>query len=262
MTAITIANLTQSTVEGTGVFDLLMRANKAHLEAEFAKGRIKGSEYATVYLGSLQAVMQTAFQYVLQENKTNQDMLLMEKQITLLQSQIDLANQQKSNLVAEAANIPKQGQLLDAQKAQVEGQTLLTAQQKTNLVDELLTTAKQRAKLDQDTANALAENGILVQNRLKAIEETAFITQKKVTETAQTVGTGIGATSYLGKQVALLDAQTSGFARDAEQKAAKIMADAYAVSLTVTDIDNSTAAHLSAPYTAAVIDKLKTGIGA
>ena len=62
MTAITIANLTQATVDGTGVFDVLMRANKAHLEAEFAKGRIKGSEYATVYLGSLQAVLQTAFQ--------------------------------------------------------------------------------------------------------------------------------------------------------------------------------------------------------
>ena len=48
MTAIAVTDLTQSTLEGTGVFDVLMRATKVHLDAEFAKNRIKGSEYATV----------------------------------------------------------------------------------------------------------------------------------------------------------------------------------------------------------------------
>ena len=51
-TPIALADLTTSLVDGEGVFDVLMRANKAHLEQEFIKGRIKGPEYAQVYLGS------------------------------------------------------------------------------------------------------------------------------------------------------------------------------------------------------------------
>ena len=57
MTTLTVATLTETTIEGNGVFDVLMRANKAHLDKEFALNGIKGAEYATVYLGSLESVM-------------------------------------------------------------------------------------------------------------------------------------------------------------------------------------------------------------
>jgi len=145
MTTIAVTDLTAATLEGTGVFDVLMRANKAHLEAEFTKGRIKGAEYATVYLGSLNQVMQIALQFLLTKEKTDLEAQLLEKQILLAQKQIDkataeltqiaaqteLINQQKANLIAEAANIPKQGLVLDAQKLQI-------TQQTTNLLAESL----------------------------------------------------------------------------------------------------------------------------
>ena len=83
MTTIAVTDLTQSTLEGTGVFDVLMRANKAHLEAEFNKNRIKGAEYATVYLGSLTQVMQTALQFLLTKEKTDLEAQLLHKQILL-----------------------------------------------------------------------------------------------------------------------------------------------------------------------------------
>ena len=41
VTPITVAALTTATLDGAGVFDTLMRANKEHLEAEFKAGRIK-----------------------------------------------------------------------------------------------------------------------------------------------------------------------------------------------------------------------------
>ena len=47
-------DLTEATLGGNGVFDVLMRANKAHLESEFQKNRIKGPEYSQVYLGSFE----------------------------------------------------------------------------------------------------------------------------------------------------------------------------------------------------------------
>ena len=39
-TPITLNDLTAATVDGGGVFDVLMRANKVHLDQEFRAGRI------------------------------------------------------------------------------------------------------------------------------------------------------------------------------------------------------------------------------
>jgi len=60
MTDIAITNLTNSTdtVAGTGVFDLLITAVERQINAQYDAGRITGTDYATVYLGGLQAVLQ------------------------------------------------------------------------------------------------------------------------------------------------------------------------------------------------------------
>ena len=84
MTTLTVATLTETTIEGNGVFDVLMRATKAHLDVEYSKNRIKGPEYSTVYLGALQAVMQTALQFSLVQEKTNRELLLLDKPKHLL----------------------------------------------------------------------------------------------------------------------------------------------------------------------------------
>ena len=284
MTTIAVTDLTQSTLEGTGVFDVLMRANKAHLEAEFNKNRIKGAEYATVYLGSVTQVMQTALQFLLTKEKTDLEAQLLEKQILLAQKQIDkataeltqiaaqteLINQQKANLIAEAANIPKQGLVLDAQKLQITQQTtnliaegqnipkqglLIDAnkaqviQQTENLVSTKLQVEAQTLLTNQQKANAVIEGTVLVaqecklraefdlitSNTTKAAQETALLTQKVVTEKAQVTAIGVDDNSVLGKQKILYQAQTDGFKRDAEQKAAKLMVDTWNVRRTTDE---------------------------
>lgn len=87
MTVLAIADLTTVVVEGTGIFDVLMRANKAHLDAEFRANRIKGAEYATVYLGTLQPVLQTAMAFLVQNQEAAQKALLMAQQLELLKEQ-------------------------------------------------------------------------------------------------------------------------------------------------------------------------------
>jgi len=42
MTAITVTDLTTGVVDGTGVFDGLMKATNAHIQVEYQKNRIKG----------------------------------------------------------------------------------------------------------------------------------------------------------------------------------------------------------------------------
>ena len=69
VTPVTLPELTTAQVSGTGVFDTLMRAQKEHLEQEFKAGRIKGSDYATVYLGSMQATLNGAIQFLLEKDK-------------------------------------------------------------------------------------------------------------------------------------------------------------------------------------------------
>ncbi len=87
---LTIADLTTNVatsatfvVTGDGVFDDLMETVTAHLEAQFKLGRITGNDYATVYLGALQATTQQAVAYILGQEKTNAEVdLLGQKCIT------------------------------------------------------------------------------------------------------------------------------------------------------------------------------------
>jgi hypothetical protein len=75
--------LTTETLEGKGVFDVLMRTVKLHLKDEFDAQRITGSEYTDVFLGALTAVLQTSAQFLLNEQqvqKLNADIGLVRQQ--------------------------------------------------------------------------------------------------------------------------------------------------------------------------------------
>ena len=68
-------------VTGDGILDDLMETFTAHLKAQWCDGKITGVEYATVYLGGIQAIMQTAAKIFLERELT-------EKQINLVNQQI------------------------------------------------------------------------------------------------------------------------------------------------------------------------------
>ena len=57
-----VSRLTTASVDGTGVFDILMRSAKQHLLEEYNADRVTGDEYTKLYLGTMTAVMQTAVQ--------------------------------------------------------------------------------------------------------------------------------------------------------------------------------------------------------
>lgn len=89
--------LTTVDVQGTGAFDVLMRAAKIHLKEEFDALRITGKEYSTVYLGTVSAVLQTSVQFLLNQQQTNK-----------LNADIGLVRQQTVTELANTDdNIPK-----------------------------------------------------------------------------------------------------------------------------------------------------------
>ena len=71
MANISIDNITNGTtvLDGTGSFDKLMQALTVHLEDQFDKGRLVGTDYATVYLGGIQSVFTTALQLEVQQQQ-------------------------------------------------------------------------------------------------------------------------------------------------------------------------------------------------
>ena len=235
MASLHIADLTQATLDGSGVFDVLMKANKAHLESEFNKNRIKGPEYATVYLGSMTQILQTALQFILTKDKALLEADLIQKQIDLVAKQILQAQ---------------------AQIDQITAQTALINQQKLNAVAEEAVLVAQECKLR-------AEYDLTMEAKLKTAEEKLLLAQKTATEKAQVLALGVDDNSVIGRQKQLYQAQTNGFTRDAEQKAAKVMVDSWNVRRTT---DEGTVADstnmLNDAAVGRAVTKLLNGVGA
>lgn len=93
--------------------------------------------------------------------------------------------------------------------------------------------------------------------------ETALLTQKKVTEEAQTMEGKASPESVIGRQMDLFKAQTNGFKRDAEQKAAGILTRTWEMRRT-TDYNTTPANErnkLSDDHVGQAIGKLLEGVG-
>lgn len=114
MADILVTDLTEGELAGNGVFDKLMAAAVAQIDSQFSKNRITGAEYATVYLGSMQAAMSASVQYVLGEQQADKQADLLVAQIaeTLAKTIRDDSN------VAEQVNLL--AQKVETEKAQTE----------------------------------------------------------------------------------------------------------------------------------------------
>lgn len=312
MTPITINDLTTAELDGTGVFDVLMRTAKAHLDQEYRLNRIKGPEYATVYLGALTAVMGQAMQFLLTKDKAANDAALIQAQTRLVEAQIlkqaidkALVDQQILNMQAEILNVPKQGALIDAQVDKVikdisiADKEILIAEQKILVAmsevaiseAKLINIPKEGALLDaqaiklgkdqllvtQQTLNAVTENlvllateckikaeyDVLVLTKDKVVQETVLMAQKALTERAQTISVAAEPESVIGKQKALYHAQSAGYARDAEQKAAGVLVDAWKIQRTTNSdqIGGNVTNKLDDGNVGAAVAKLLSGVG-
>jgi hypothetical protein len=317
MTAISITEITEGSIEGTGSFDKIMSAMQIRLEEEFSQGRITGDDYANVYLGAMTASMQQAVAFVLgkqnsdaqaeltraQTCNTVADRLNIPKQGALLDAQtlntikqVEIATAEiaiKTQQVLESienvsiaraklVNIPKEGSLLDAQVSNATKQGLLVDVQKAEvtaqidgIVADILNKPKQGALLDQqvvlaqaDAINKVREGVVLDRQADKTHAEELLLRHKSITENAQyddnvtdIVGATIAVTGVINKQKLLYKAQTDGFARDAEQKLAKIMADTWNIRRSTDSGLTTAGTGLEDTNIQSVIIKAQSGIG-
>lgn len=321
-------DLTTVDLEGSGIFDELMKTVQLRLDSEWAKNRIKGADYSKVYLGAMSATMQQSLAFLMGKQAADKQAELLVAQTanevlnnTLIQSQINkldadklLVDQNLANAVIQGTNLTKTGLLLDQQLIQAVAETtvtnaqklkidqdvitsvaqaaniaqdtlvkvqqaskvaqdvLVSTQQVANLVTDETVAAQQRLKLVADTANATSQNTVIANQALKIAAEKLLLDQKTVSETAQTinlVGEVVDGTTKLtteapgvmGKQKMLYQAQTQGFARDAEQKLLKQMSDNLGIRISADFAGTAIPTGYLDPSMDEVITKAKSGIG-
>ncbi|AWH15479.1 hypothetical protein [Pseudomonas phage 98PfluR60PP] len=211
---ITLKDLTEGKIGGTGVFDVLMETAGLHVQREFDKNRIKGQDYAQVYLTAMQYVLQNSSVFLLQKDEAANKALL-------VQAQIDLTKLQGELLQKEIDRELLTRDLLEAQAAKVRAETV-------NIITENDSLLAQQCLLK-------AQYDLTMVQKLQTTAQTSLVQQKIATEKAQTVDVGIDENSVIGRQKALYKAQTDGFKRDAEQKAAKMLIDTWNIRRTTDE---------------------------
>lgn len=126
-TDIVVSDLTNSTgvtngvADGTGVFDKLMNTVNSYLDDQYTRGRLKGTDYANVLLGSIQSVVAQSMQYLLQEQLTEAQVDDVRKGIELKEKQLEIAEIDRLTKLYEKDSIlPEQLAKLSAETTLIE----------------------------------------------------------------------------------------------------------------------------------------------
>lgn len=197
---IKIDDLTTTDLQGSGAFDNIMTAMQTRLDREYKAGRLKGPEYAQVYLGTFEASLLNTVQFLLgrqqadkqaehtaEETKhTTAQIRQTDKQTEKLEHDIDLVDVQteigKKDVIKRTAEIA----LLD-QDLLLQIELFKKAVFETQLTEVMVENArKEGIILDKTALKADAEIlDIKASTKLKAAE-LPILVQKLATEKEQT----------------------------------------------------------------------------
>lgn len=120
---LSISELTEASLDGNGVLDVLLKTMRVHLEREFRDGRITGVAYATAYTESLGIFLPQAIQYTLAKSKLSLELQQLQAQVELLTAQKEQVLAETNKIATDTVVAIKQGHLVDAQTCEVQAQT-------------------------------------------------------------------------------------------------------------------------------------------
>ena len=275
MASISTSDLTQAsgvttstdgkyTVTGTGVFDDLMEAVNAHLDAQFNLGRLTGADYATVYLGAVQSSMQQSVAFILGKQQADKQAELLEAQTLDIHDQAVLRTQssdadlsiKRQQIINEAftngMEVSEYIWEIEYKLNLGETYTYVTVENLTdNDVIALMTADPHDARYPEVNAVTLSTSKVIQHAGkstaatiiAKTQEEVDLLKQKRITEHAQTltetIGSTIATSSVMGKQAELFTQQAVGFENDAKNAFNKNMADIIKMQINTAGDFNS-----------------------
>ncbi len=262
-----IQEISDGDVDGTGAFDVLMKACRGHLMREYEAGRITGNEYTKTYIAMMEAAMANASQFVLgryqafwMAQKSQIDAITgraeLEKQklevaslrIQANTAKADYAKSIMSLALAEIEHDKSQYELtfiLPKQLDKMTGEITLLTTQNLKLTAETLLTDKQVLKVEADTTQTAAQTQLICKQKenveaktLNEPKKGKLLDEQVESTRAQTLDTrtdGATVTGAIGKQKDLYTQQITAYKRDSEIKAARIFSDAWITQKTIDE---------------------------
>lgn len=166
VTPVTVDALTEAKIDGNGVYDVLMQATKAHLEGQYTSGRIKGAEYAQVYLAGLDAVLNASIQFLLAKDKTTKELELLDEQVALAKQQVINAEVEKRVLEAQVCKLQAEYDLTMANVTRTNSENQL-------IQEKILTERAQTQSLGVDDNSVIGIQKTLYQAQINGYQRDA-----------------------------------------------------------------------------------------
>ena len=187
MAAIELDDLTTMNLDGSGVFDTLMAAVALNLKKEYSSGRIKGSDYSKVYLGSITAVMQQSMAFLMGKQVADKQAELLSAQTATEVINATLATQQELILVEELLVAENKALISDNEKTISDDAVTLSASEVTKIANqeaiktqELLKISAEVALINEQSAKVGNESTLLTTQEEIATQE-VLLAEDKVT---------------------------------------------------------------------------------
>lgn len=176
-------------------------------------------------------------------NKTPVEVELLQAQTDNAQSQIALTEAQVVKITEENKVIPYNIERIQAEIANMTRQSDILEKELEIKISSLALQDKQLLLADAELEVRKLELEVKRAEVESAQAQAQLYAAKVLTENAQTMDAA-HPNSVLGSNIAVLRAQAAGYARDAEQKAAKILVDAWNVQRNTDESINANAVNL------------------
>lgn len=240
-----IDELTEGKLDGNGVFDKLMKTFELHLEREYNKQRIRGTDYANAYIGLINNALNQVSNYALEKSKLPLELQLLEAQIHKIATDTIVATKQGGLIDAQIHKEMAQTEMLHLEmEYKFPKELALIDEQIANMKAEIALKEKELALRDKQLAISIIELGIKEQQlalaryefEVKAPAEVRSINaqadlynQKVVTEKAQTDASVIGKGSVIDHNNKVLAQQAISYDNDSKLKATSMLVDTWKV---------------------------------
>lgn len=176
-------------------------------------------------------------------NKTPVEVELLQAQTDNAQSQIALTEAQVIKITEENKVIPYNIERIQAEIANMTRQSDILEKELEIKISSLALQDKQLLLADAELQVRVLELDVKRAEVESAQAQAQLYAAKVLTENAQTMDAA-HPNSVLGSNIAVLRAQAAGYARDAEQKAAKILVDAWNVQRNTDEAISANATNL------------------
>lgn len=209
--SISIASVTDGSIEGPGVFDTLMRGYKAHLTAEFQANRITGDDYTKAYIALAESAMNQGIAFLLGKDQSFWQSILTQAQAFTARVQIEESKVRLAAAQFEASH----------QKANYALTKMKTATEEVTYCSGVFTLENM---LPQQTANLVSQGKMLDEQ-----------TEAQRSQTLDTRSDGTVVSGSVGMQKKLYGQQIVSYERNSELAAGKLFSDAWITQKTLDD---------------------------